>query len=167
MRIMPYRTARRTIDGLVLTFQDISTMKAAEEIVEGTQSLATGIVDTVREPLLVLDEQGRVVTANLAFYRTFLLTPLEVEQQLLYHLCRESWNIPALRHVLEEVLPKHRSFQDFIVDRTFPQIGRKVFALNGRILKQESTKPQRILLAMEEMRGPEGKAVELAEGGRV
>ncbi|MDZ4853293.1 MAG: CheR family methyltransferase [Nitrospirota bacterium] len=167
MRIMPYRTARRTIDGLVLTFQDISTMKAAEEIVEGTQSLAAGIVDTVREPLLVLDEQGRVVTANLAFYRTFLLTPLEVEQQLLYHLCRESWNIPALRHVLEEVLPKHRSFQDFIVDRTFPQIGRKVFALNGRILKQESTKPQRILLAMEEMRGPEGKAVESAEGGRV
>jgi len=164
MRIMPYRTARRTIDGLVLTFLDISTMKAANEVVEGAYSLASGIVDTVREPLLVLDEQGYVVTANLTFYRTFLVTPLEVERQPLYHLCHGSWDIPELRRVLGEVLPKHRSFQDFIMDKTFPKIGRKVFALNGRIIQQESTKPGQILLAMEEVRGPEGKAMESAEG---
>jgi two-component system CheB/CheR fusion protein len=148
----------------VLTFLDISSMKAAEEIVGSTQSLAAGIVDTVREPLMVLDEQCRVVTANRAFYQTFLLTPLEVEHQFLYHIGRNSWNVPELRHALEDVLPKHRSFQDFVVDQTFPQIGRKVFTLNGRVLRQESTKPHRILLVMEEMRGPNGKAAELGEG---
>ncbi|MEP6933040.1 MAG: CheR family methyltransferase, partial [Nitrospirota bacterium] len=164
MRIMPYRTAKRTIDGLVLTFQDISTMKAAELAIENAQSLATGIVDTVREPLLVLDHQGRVMRANAAFCRTFLMTTIDVEQQLLYYLCQGAWDIPELRRLLEEVLPKHTSFQDFIMDKTFPQIGRKVFALNARILKQEPTKPHRILLAMEELRRPAEKAVESAEG---
>jgi len=157
MRILPYRTAKHTIDGLVLTFLDITKMKAAERVVAGSHSLAASIVETVREPLLVLDEQYHVVLANKAFYLTFQVTPREVEQQLLYHLCNGAWNIPDLRHLLEEVLPKRTSFQDFIVDKTFPQIGRKVIALNGRRLTQALTQPGRILLAMEEMRGREGQ----------
>jgi two-component system CheB/CheR fusion protein len=156
MRILPYRTSKNIIDGLVLTFLDITKMKKAEQFVEAVRGVAASIVETVREPLLVLDDQLRVVSTNQAFYRTFQVTPREVEQQLLYHLCNGAWNIPKLRRLLEEILPKHSSFQDFIVDKTFPHIGRKVLALNGRRLEQETAQPGRILLAMEEMREREG-----------
>jgi len=160
MRILPYRTAKNTIDGLVLTFQDITKLKEAEQVVEAAHAVAASIVETVREPLLVLDDQLRVVSANQSFYRTFQVTAREVEQQLLYHLCNGAWNIPDLRSLLEEILPKRTSFQDFVVDKTFPHIGHRVLALNGRRLEQEAAQPGRILLAMEEMRGPEGKVVE-------
>jgi two-component system CheB/CheR fusion protein len=162
MRILPYRTSKNTIDGLVLTFQDITKMKEAEQAVEAAHGFASSIVETVREPLLVLDDQLRVVSANQSFYRIFQVTPREVEQQLLYHLCNGAWNIPDLRRLLEEILPKTTSFQNFVVDKTFPNIGRRVLALNGRQLEQKPVLPGRILLAMEEVRGPEGKA----EGGK-
>ena len=157
MRILPYRTSKNVIDGLVLTFLDITKMKKAEQVVEAVRAMAASIVETVREPLLVLDDQLRVVSTNQAFYRIFQLTPREVEQQLLYHLCNGAWNIPKLRQLLEDVLPKHSSFQDFIVGKTFPHIGRKVLALNGRRLDQTAAQPGRILLAMEEMRVREGE----------
>lgn len=158
MRILPYRTAKNTIDGLVLTFLDVTKNKQAEQVVQAAHGFAASIVETVREPLLVLDDQLRVVSANQSFYRTFQVRPREVEQQLLYHLCNGAWNIPDLRSLLEEILPERTSFQDFVVDQTFPHIGRKVLALNGRRLEQETAQPGRILLAMEEVReGGEGK----------
>src|SRR2546426_455478 len=157
MRILPYRTSKNTIDGLVLTFLDVTKMKEAERVVEASRGMAASIVETVREPLLVLDDQLRVVSTNQAFYRTFQVTPREVEQQLLYHLCSGAWNLPPLRRLLEEVLPKQTTFQDFIVDKTFPHIGRKVLALNGRRLEQAVSQPGRILLAMEEVQGREGQ----------
>jgi two-component system CheB/CheR fusion protein len=157
MRILPYRTAKNTIDGLVLTFLDITKNKQAEQVVQAARSFAGSIVETVREPLLVLDEQLRVVLANQSFYRIFQVQPREVEQQLLYHLCNGAWNIPGLRSLLEEILPEHTSFQDFVVDQTFPHIGRRILALNGRRLEQEMAQPGRILLAMDEVRGPEEK----------
>jgi two-component system CheB/CheR fusion protein len=159
MRILPYRTAKNAIDGLVLTFLDITKMKEAERVVEAARGMAASIVETVREPLLVLDDQLRVISANQSFYRTFQVTPREVELQLLYHLCNGAWNIPDLRSLLEEILPKCTTFQDFMVDSTFPRIGRKVFALNGRRLEQEAAQPGRILLAMEEVKG-EGPRVD-------
>jgi len=160
MRILPYRTSKNTIDGLVLTFQDITQLRHAEQVVQASRGLAASIVETVREPLLVLDDQLRVVLANQSFYRTFQVPPREVDQQLLYHLCNGAWNIPALRTLLEEVLPKNSSFRDFIVDQSFPQIGRRVLALNGRRLEQDVAQPGRILLAIEEVKVGEGKAAE-------
>jgi two-component system CheB/CheR fusion protein len=157
MRILPYRTSKNTIDGLVLTFLDITRMKEAEQVVEAARGLAASIVETVREPLLVLDEQLRVISVNQSFYRMFQVTPREVEQQLVYHLCNGAWNIPDLRRLLEEVLPKTASFRDFIVDKMFPLVGRKMIALNGRRLEQEARQPGRILLAMEEVRVREEK----------
>ena len=150
MRILPYRTAKNTIDGLVLTFVDISKMKEAEQVVLASCGFADSIVETVREPVLVLDDQLRVVTANQAFYHTFQLTPQEVEQRLLYHLCGAAWNSPDLRSLLEEILPKRTSFRDFVLDKTCPHIGRKVLVLNGRRLDQDVARPSRILWAMEE-----------------
>lgn len=134
-------------------------MKEAEKVLHAAQGFAASIVETVREPLLVLDDLLRVISANRSFYQMFQVTPREVEQQLLYHLCGGAWNIPALRALLEDILPKRTSFQDFVVDKVFPHVGRKVLMLNGRRLEQESTQPGRILLAFEETRGE-------AESGR-
>lgn len=153
MRILPYRTARNTIEGLVLTFIDITKVKEAEKFLLAAQGFAASIVETVREPLLVLDDLLRVVSANRSFYQMFQVTPREVEQQLLYHLCGGAWDIPDLRALLEDVLPKRTSFQDFVVAKVFPHVGRKVLMLNGRRLEQEATQPGRILLAFEELRG--------------
>jgi two-component system CheB/CheR fusion protein len=147
----------------VLTFLDITRNKRAEQVVQTARNFAASIVETVREPLLVLDDQLRVVSANQSFYRIFQVQPREVEQQLLYHLCNGAWNIPELRSLLEEVLPAHTSFQDFVVDQKFPHIGRKVLALNGRRLVQEMEQPGCILLAIEEVRGQEGKVEAEAE----
>jgi two-component system CheB/CheR fusion protein len=160
MRIFPYRTAKNTIDGLVLTFMDMTKMKKAEQVIEAARSFADSIVETVREPLLVLDDQLRVISANQSFYRIFQVGPREVEQQLLYHLCNGAWNISALRRLLEEVLPTSSSFQDFVVDQTLPRIGQRVLVLNGRQLKQAVGLSGRILLAMEEVRGQERKVAE-------
>lgn len=157
MRILPYRTGKNSIDGLVLTFLNINKSKDAERVVDAARSFAASIVETIREPLLVLDDQLRVILANQSFYRIFQVTPREVEQQLLYHLCAGAWNIPALRHLLEEILPKNSSFQNFIVDQTFPHIGRRAMMLNGHRLEQALLLPGRILLAMEEVRGHEGQ----------
>ncbi|MDP3599398.1 MAG: chemotaxis protein CheR, partial [Nitrospirota bacterium] len=103
--------------------------------------------------------QLRVVLANQSFYRIFQVQPREVEQQLLYHLCAGAWNRPDLRHLLEEVLPKNHSFQNFLLEQTFPHIGRRALRLNGRRLEQGMREPGRILLAMDEVKA-EGKAAE-------
>lgn len=151
MRIVPYRTSKNLIDGLVLTFLDITKLKDAERTSQAARRLAESIVETLREPLLILDEQLRVVSANQSFYRAFQLTPREVEQQLLYHLCNGAWNNSDLRSLLEEVLPDRTSFRDFILDNAFPQVGRKKLVLNGRRLEQDAAMAGRILLAMEEI----------------
>ena len=96
------------------------------------------------------------MTANPAFYATFQVTPREVEQQLLSDLCGGNWNSPDLRSFLEEVLSKGSSFRDFVLAKTFPQIGRKVWVLNGRRLDHGGAQSSRILLAMEELKQQEG-----------
>ena len=109
------------------------------------------IVDTVREPLLVLDGKLRVITASRAFYQTFCVAPEETLNQFLYDLGNGQWNIPALRTLLEEVLPQHKAFDDFEVIHNFPHIGTKVMLLNARKLWRETNSTEQILLAIEDV----------------
>jgi two-component system, chemotaxis family, CheB/CheR fusion protein len=137
LRIFPYRTARNTIDGLVVTFLKVTAAKKAELAAREGQNFAESIIQTVRQPLIVLDGQFRVVTANQAFYQTFHLSPAEVEQQHFYQVGQGEWDIPALRRLLEEILPQNSTFQDFLVEHDFTRIGRRSFMVNGRRLEQE------------------------------
>jgi PAS domain S-box-containing protein len=107
------------------------------------------IVDTIREPLLILDGRLRVQSANRAFYQTFQVAPGETEGRLLYDLGNRQWDIPRLRTLLEEILPQRTSFDDFEVAHDFPDIGRKVMLLNARKLRQAGT--ELILLALEDV----------------
>src|SRR5687768_17330315 len=93
---------------------------------------ADDIVDTVREPLLVLNADLRVRRANRSFYRTFKVAPEDTEGRLIYKLGNHQWDIPALRQLLEEVLPQNTAFDDFEVAHNFESIGRKVMLLNAR-----------------------------------
>ncbi len=150
VRISPYRTTENVIDGLVVTFVDINRLKLAERAAQQARTYAESIVATVRESLLVLDENLCVVSANPAFYHTFKTTARKVERQLIYELGGGQWNLPALRKLLEEILPRNASFQDFKVEQDFPGLGRRTLLLNARRLKREPGVPEMILLAFED-----------------
>jgi signal transduction histidine kinase len=115
------------------------------------ESFAYGIVNTVRESLLVLDAQLRVTLANQSFYKTFQVAPEDTEKRSIYELGNGQWNIPRLRQLLEETLPETTIFEDFEVEHDFPQIGRKVMLLNARRLPKNSQMAPRILLAIEDI----------------
>jgi two-component system CheB/CheR fusion protein len=111
------------------------------------RTFAEAIVETVREPLLVLDTGLRVQSANRAFYDFFQTAPAQTEQCLLYELGNGQWDIPALRTLIEEILPTNHAFADYEVDHTFPGIGHKTMLLNARRIDERPL----LLLAMEDI----------------
>src|SRR5579871_6111795 len=121
--------------------------EALRELLEYTEA----IVDTVREPLLVLSNDLRVVTASHSFYQTFAVRPPETIGRFVYELGNNQWDIPKLRKLLEEVLPTEKSFHDFEVIHEFPSIGMRVMLLNGRKLWRQGNTGEHILLAIEDI----------------
>jgi hypothetical protein len=114
------------------------------------------VVDVVREPVLILDASFCVMAANESFYATFHAKPKDTEGRVVYELGNGQWNIPALRQLLEEILPQRKVFKGFQVAHEFPIIGRKVMILNGRQIYVEDDAspkvfPPIILLAMEDV----------------
>ena len=118
--------------------------------VEDIETYAQDIVDTVREPLLMLDTTLRVRSANRAFYQTFQVSSEETENRLIYELGNGQWDIPALRTLLEDIIPTSSVFNDFELEHTFPIIGRRVMLLNGRKLRPGSH-TEFLVLAMEDV----------------
>ncbi len=112
---------------------------------------ADSIVQTVREPLLVLDADFRVKMASRSFYKLFKVEPAQTIGQLLYELGSGQWHIPALRLLLEEILPREGVFDDFPVEDDFPSIGSRKMLLNGRRLHSENNNSLLILLAFEDV----------------
>ena len=100
------------------------------------RSLEEAIVDTVREPLIVLDDALRVVAASRSFYRAFVTTPPETEGRFLYELGNDQWNIPALRELLTAVIPQHATLEDFEVEHDFrPSAGEPVNHRYGHAIR--------------------------------
>ncbi len=151
MRIVPYRTLDNVIDGVVITFTDITESKrAARERAE----FAENIVRTVREPLLVLDHDLRVVMANKAFLSLFQVEREETEGRVIKDLGRHEWDISLLEDLLKNVMEADKVFEDFRVDADFPHLGPRTILLNARKIKaaSDSTDPV-ILLALEDVTG--------------
>jgi diguanylate cyclase (GGDEF)-like protein/PAS domain S-box-containing protein len=109
------------------------------------------IIATVREPLVVLDRELRVITANRSFYRTFQVNPEETENCLIYDLGDRQWNIPRLRELLENILPMNTSFDDFEVEHDFESVGKKTMLLNARKIYRETNHVEMVLLAFEDI----------------
>ena len=112
---------------------------------------AENIINTIREPLIVLDQNLRVVTVGRSFYEFFKVKPEDTVGQLIYDLGNKQWNIPKLRELLETILPQKTTFQDYEVEHNFATIGRRIMLLNARQIEQASGKERIILLAIEDI----------------
>ena len=127
-------------------------LKRSEAEIQQARSYAENIVETVREPLLVLDGDLKIISANRSFYRTFKETPSETRGKLVYDLGNRQWDIPRLRMLLEEILPKRTHFSNFEVEHDFPKVGHKIMRLNARQIRQEGIIGRKmILLAAEDI----------------
>ncbi len=151
VRILPYRTLDNVIDGVVITFNDITERKEIEMELQMAREYAENIVDTVREPLLVLDAGLKIVSANRSFYKQFLVQPGDTIGLSIYDLGNHQWDIPSLREILETILPEKTSFDNFEIDHEFPAIGSRKMLLNGRCILNNMGKTQLILLAIEDI----------------
>lgn len=133
-------------------------------LVEDIQNYAQNIVDTVREPLLILDATLRVQSANRAFYQTFHVSAAETEGRLIYELGNGQWDIPDLRRLLEDIVPTSSVFNDFELEHTFPVIGRRAMLLNARKL-QAGHHGELLVLAMEDVTARKRAEDALLEAG--
>ena len=151
MRIDPYRTLEYVIEGAVITFVDITGHKQMEDALREARAYSEVIVDTLREPLIVLDRDLRVVSANRAFYRHFRATRAATEGQPFRTLGDGQWGIPALLDVLAEIRSAGTRCDDFQVTHDFPGIGVRTIALNARRLNPGPGADGAILIAMEDL----------------
>lgn len=151
LRVRPYVTLDNKVDGAVLTLVGINELKQIEQEIAAARDYAEDIVETVREPLLVLDSDLRVESANRSFYRAFGVGPRETVRRRVYEIGNRQWDIPRLRELLEEILAKNTTIEDFQVEHNFEQIGRRAMLLNARLIPALNQKSGRILLAIEDI----------------
>src|SRR5213596_684971 len=149
---------------LVLAMEDVTERRRSEADLKAIETYAQNIVDTVREPLLILDTTLRVRSANRAFYQTFHVSSAETVDRLIYELGNGQWDIPDLRTLLEDVVPKSSVFNDFELEHTFPVIGRRVMLLNARKL-QAGHHGELLVLAMEDVTERRRVEEEVAKAG--
>lgn len=151
LQIRPYQNVENKIDGAILVLHDIDVIKRAALHSEEARSFSEAIVETVVDPLLVLDELFRVKVANSAFYGTFRTTPEATVGKPISDLGDGQWNSPRLRSLLEEVLAGGSRLADFEVERDFPQLGPRVMLLQGRKIAFRNGQGGMLLLTMQDI----------------
>jgi two-component system, cell cycle sensor histidine kinase PleC len=142
-------TARKEIEaGLEKTRKELEVIKkSADEAGEFTES----IINTVREPLIALDQDLRVVSVSRSFYEVFKVKAEETVGQLIYDLGNKQWDIPKLRELLETILPQKATFDNYEVEHDFTTIGKRIMLLNARQIQRVLGKEKIILLAIEDI----------------
>ncbi len=136
----------------VAELEEIEFERAQAELaLQENHRYTEAIIETVREALVVLDAQLKVLSVNQSFCDTFQVTCGETAGRSIFDLGDRQWDIPALRKVLEDILPANTKFDAFEVDSLFPFIGHKIMLLNARRIHQEGTGTQKILLAIEDI----------------
>jgi two-component system CheB/CheR fusion protein len=156
MRILPYRTTENIIDGAVITFFEITKQKQIQGQLQFSLDFSENILDTVREPLLVLDGNLNVIKANHAFYSIFKAKEKDTVGNRIYELGNRQWDNNELRRLLENIIPENNAFENFEIEHTFPQIGTRKMLLNARKLTQEHQGMERIFLAIEDVTDQQG-----------
>ncbi|MBE0597651.1 MAG: PAS domain S-box protein [Desulfuromonadales bacterium] len=136
---------------ILLAMEDITERKQLEAEIQNAREYAENIVETVREPLVVLNSDLKILTANHSFYHTFQVAPEDTIGNFIYDLGNRQWDVPKLRVLFEEILPYDTVFNGYEVEHDFPDIGRKIMLLNARQIFREDIGSHIILLAMEDI----------------
>lgn len=145
--IRPYRTSDDKIDGAIMTFTDIDALKTNQNLIEEYRLYLESVIQTVPVSLLILDAQLRIKMVNECFCRVFQVKPDQIENQFLYELGSGQWDIPELRKLLADILPKQCRFLNYEVDKVLQNIGHKIMLLNA----SQIDPGQSILLSMEDV----------------
>ena len=122
--------------------------KEAEKIAAEAKELVDNVIDAVRDPLVVMDADLKILSVSKTFYTTFKVKPDETLGKFIYELGDQQWDIPKLRELLEEILPKNASLDNYVVQHNFPGIGIRIMILNARRIPRPPEKPRIILLAI-------------------
>ncbi len=146
--VRPYLTNDGRVDGAVFLLMDIDTSKRAEQAIARARDFAEAVIDTVCDPLLVLDGALHVQRVNEAFATTFRTKADAVTGRSLFIIGAKRWESPELRALLVDVLAHQTSFDNFEITRSFPKIGRRTFVLNARTLSHNAGRPEKILLGL-------------------
>jgi PAS domain S-box-containing protein len=140
------------IDGsILLAIEDVSEERAARAESKRNWQLTQSIVDTIRDPLVVLEQDMTIVTASKAFLTIFGITEAETRGRRVSELGQHQWDVPALRHLMEKVLPENKPIESFEIEDDFPGLGRRVFNLNARKISQPGNHSHRMLLVFEDI----------------
>ena len=153
MRILPYRTIENVIDGVVVTFSDITTLKRVEREALNARLHAESIVEAVPIPLIVTDQDLNVEAANRSFYETFQVSRQDTEGRSVYKLGNGRWNIPELKEILDRLLSETSTEDTCEVVQEFEQVGKRRMIFHARALKTETFASGKILLAVEDATG--------------
>ncbi len=151
LRVMPYRTRDNRIAGAVATFIDITDLKSTQIEIAAARDYAEAIVETIRDPLLALSADLRVLSANSAFYDTFGIKAGDTIGCLVYELGDGQWNVPELRELLEEMIPSQQQIDDYEIPLDVPQLGTRCMMLNARRIDADEEGRQLVLLAIEDI----------------
>jgi two-component system CheB/CheR fusion protein len=151
LRAHPYKTPDGGIDGAVVAILDIDALKRNEREIKAERDYAQAVLRATRAPLIVLRADLRVHAANGAFYETFKVTPEVTEGRLFYDLGDRQWDTPQLRRLLEDTIQRDSFFNDYEVTQEFPTIGKRTMLINGRLLDDLESSPERILLSIDDM----------------
>ena len=130
--------------------KEVSKAKSLEQSVQKTRHFAKSIVDTIREPLVILDDKLTVVTATQSFYKSFRLTPRQVQGKSFYSMNNGQWDIPEIRFLLEDIGIPNSSFENLEIEHHFEEIGTKILRLNARRTYDDKKKTEFVLLAIED-----------------
>jgi PAS domain S-box-containing protein len=136
---------------ILLAIEDVSEERAARTESKRNWQLTQSIVDTIRDPLVVLEDDMTIVTASKAFLTIFGITEFEVRGRRFSELGQHQWDVPALRHLMEKVLPENKPIESFEIEDNFPGLGRRVFNLNARKISQPGNHAHRMLLVFEDI----------------
>lgn len=109
------------------------------------------IINTVHDPLIILFEDLKVAVASRSFYQFFKVTAKETEEEFIYELGNRQWDIPRLRHLLEDILPKHTSFDNFEIEHDFPDIGKRTMLLNACRIYLKTNRTKLIILTIKDI----------------
>jgi two-component system CheB/CheR fusion protein len=162
-RILPYRTQAGKIDGVVITFSNVSELKALQIDIQNARRFAERVVNTVREPLLVLDSDLHVVSVSQSFHRIFGTADANVVGQYLFKLQDGRWNIPDLRQLLERILPDRTTVEAFEVTSNLDESGPQHMILNARKVEGNTDGDDLILLAIEDVSAVKKAAQEVID----